>query len=167
VLASVLLITGYKLAKPDLFKKMWTYGPEQFVPFVVTVTGVVFTDLLTGVGLGLCAAIMFLLQRNYRNSHFLHKNELPSEESRPVVSLKLAEEVTFLNKAAIKKELHAVKDNSRVIIDKRNCVYINHDVSEIISEFVDTAGSRGITVEFIEREPTSMPKGINNTVAIA
>ena len=130
---------------------MWSYGPHQFLPFVVTVLGVVFTDLLMGVGLGLAVAIVILLQCNYRNSHFLHMEEGLSGKDRHVITMHLAEEVTFLNKAAIKKELSEIPDNSTLIIDQSKCVYLNHDVAEIISDFKRSAASRGITVEMVER----------------
>jgi len=151
VLAAVLLVTGYKLAKPALFKSMWRFGSHQFLPFIVTVLGVVFTDLLMGVGLGLAVAIVILLQCNYRNSHFLKMEESLTGNERHVITMRLAEEVTFLNKGAIKKELSQIPDNSVLIIDQSNCVYVNHDVAEIISDFARTASSRGITVEFVER----------------
>ena len=153
VLAAVLILTGYKLAKPALFKKMWDNGMEQFLPFMITVLGVVFTDLLTGVGLGMAAAIFALLRRNYLNSHFLHKKQDTEENERIRINLQLAEEVTFLNKGAIRKELSEIPDNAHVILDKRNCVYINHDIAEIIADFIDTADSRAIQVDVIERRP--------------
>lgn len=152
VLAAVLLLTGYKLAKPALFRAMWRYGPHQFLPFVVTVGGVVFTDLLMGVGMGLAVAIFILLQCNYRNSHFLRMEESLTGKERHVITMHLAEEVTFLNKAAIKKELSQVPERSVLIIDQSNCVYLNHDVAEIIADFARTAPARGITVQIVERK---------------
>ncbi|WP_219932607.1 SulP family inorganic anion transporter [Microbulbifer sp. YPW1] len=152
VLAAVLILTGYKLAKPALFRKMWDSGMEQFLPFVITVLGVLFTDLLTGVGVGMVAAIFALLRRNYLNSHFLHKKQDTEEGDRIRINMQLAEEVTFLNKGAIRKELSEIPDNAHVILDKRNCVYINHDVAEAIADFIDTASSRGIDVDVIERQ---------------
>lgn len=152
VLAAVLLTTGYKLSKPALFRNMWRYGPHQFLPFVVTVLGVVFTDLLMGVAMGLAVAIFILLQCNYRNSHFLHMEEGLSGKERHVITMHLAEEVTFLNKAAIKKELSQIPEGSVLIIDQSKCVYLNHDVAEIIADFARTAPARRITVQIVERK---------------
>ncbi len=152
VLASVLLVTGYKLSKPALFRQMWSFGPHQFLPFVVTVAGVVLTDLLMGVGMGMAVALIILLQCNYRNSHFLNMEDRQTSKDRHFITMHLAEEVTFLNKGAIKKELAQLPDNCILVIDQSNCVYINHDVAEIISDFIHTASSRGITVEIIERK---------------
>jgi len=165
VLAAVLLVTGYKLAKPALFKAMWRFGPEQFLPFIITVCGVVFTDLLMGVAMGMAVALFILLQCNYRNSHFLNMQEKRTSNDRRYVTMRLAEEVTFLNKAAIKKELTQIPDNSVLVIDQSNCVYVNHDVAEIIADFVKIAPSRGIVVQIVER--TRRPDNESNPIMFA
>ncbi|MGA0936292.1 MAG: SulP family inorganic anion transporter [Pseudohongiellaceae bacterium] len=152
VLAAVLIVTGYKLAKPAQFIAMWRYGFDQFLPFVVTVAGVVFTDLLMGVCMGMAVAIIILLQCNFKNSHFLNKKDRQTANDGHYITMRLAEEVTFLNKGAIKKELSEVPDNSVLVIDQRHCVYLNHDVAEIIRDFVETAETRGIKVEIIQRD---------------
>ena len=128
-------------------------GQEQFLPFAVTVAGVVFTDLLLGVGMGMAVAVIIILQRNYRNSHFLHRHEETADGAQRVVTMRLAEEVTFLNKGAIRKELSRLPNNVRLVIDQSNCVFINHDVEEIIADFAATAPARGIRVEIIARPP--------------
>jgi MFS superfamily sulfate permease-like transporter len=152
VLAAVLLLTGYKLAQPALFRAMWKSGHEQFLPFVVTVAGVVLTDLLTGVGLGMAVAIIIILQRNYQNSHFLHIEQAEARIGRHLVTMRLAEEVTFLNKGAIKKELSLIPNGSVVVIDRSNCVYVNHDIDETIADFIKTAPARGIEVRVVEAD---------------
>ena len=154
VLAAVLLLTGYKLAQPALFRTMWASGHEQFLPFIVTVAGVVLTDLLTGVGLGMAGAVMIILQRNYQNSHFLHIEEAEPRVGRHLVTMRLAEEVTFLNKGAIKKELSRVPPGSVVVIDRSNCVYVNHDVEEALADFIKTAPARGIEVRVVAERPS-------------
>lgn len=161
VLAAVLLVTGYKLARPALFRAMWAHGAEQFVPFIVTVVGVVFIDLLVGVGLGMVAAVVLLLQRNYLNSHFLHIEEA-DDDARHLVTMRLAEEVSFLNKGAIRRELDRIPANSRVVIDQSSCVFMNHDVRELIEEFVAVAPSRSIEVERVEAvtEPGMGERGV-------
>ena len=158
VLASVLILVGYKLAHPSLFRAMLALGPTQAIPFFVTVAGVVFTDLLTGISLGMTVAVLFILHRNYQNSHFMHIESHPDRQHRPVVTMHLAEDVTFLNKGAILKELSAIADNSRVVIDTSDCVNIDYDAREIIDDFRATAATRGIEVTVIE-EPPAAPLG--------
>jgi MFS superfamily sulfate permease-like transporter len=149
VLAAVLLVVGYKLAQPALFKSMYAQGASQFVPFVVTVVGVVATDLLTGIAAGMTVALIFLLRRSYLNSHFLHIERRDTRDLQHVVTLRLAEEVTFLNKGAILKELSAIPERSHVVVDMSGCVSIDHDVMEIIDDFRAAAAARGISVEMI------------------
>ncbi|MGE0486997.1 MAG: SulP family inorganic anion transporter [Gammaproteobacteria bacterium] len=162
VLAAVLILTGYKLARPALFRAMWQHGFEQFLPFVVTVAGVVLTDLLTGVALGIAVAVTMTLQRSYRNSHFLHIETRDPDVNRHLVTMRLAEEVTFLNKGAIKQELANLPAGTRLVIDQSNCVYINHDVREIIDDFVKVAPTRNITVSIVEQAPSMRGLGVRD-----
>ena len=153
VLASVLILVGYKLAHPSLFRAMLALGPSQAIPFFVTVVGVVLTDLLVGIGLGMAVAVMFILHRNYLNSHFLHIETSPGADQHTLVTMHLAEDVTFLNKGAILKELSGIADGSRVVIDTSGCVNIDYDAREIIDDFLATAAERDITVTVIEAQP--------------
>ncbi len=66
-LACILLVVGYKLAKPEIFKKMHKLGNENFLPFIATVIGMLCFDLLKGVGLGMIVATFFILRNNHRN----------------------------------------------------------------------------------------------------
>ncbi len=99
VLAAVLFIVGFKLAKPSTFKKMFSLGWKQWVPFMVTILGIVFVDLLWGIGLGLAVGIVVILIKSFQNSHFLHKEGEDVDDGR--IKMTLAEEVTFFNKGAI------------------------------------------------------------------
>ena len=133
-LAAILLITGYKLCNPALFKKVISQGKYQWMPFIVTVLAIVLTDLLTGVGIGLGVSILALLYGNYKNSYFFHKEKHKQGEA---ILIHLAEEVSFLNKASIKLTLEHLPGNSTVIIDAYDSQYIDHDVLEIIRDFKD------------------------------
>lgn len=131
-LAAILLITGYKLARIDIFKEMFRNGKYQYIPFMVTVVAVVFTDLLTGVGLGLLVSAGAILYGNMRNSYYFHKEQHHEGES---ITIHLTEEVSFLNKASIKLTLDHLPENSTVIIDATKTQYIDYDVLEVIKEF--------------------------------
>jgi MFS superfamily sulfate permease-like transporter len=151
VLASVLFVVGFKLAKPSLFKSMYKLGPKQFYPFVVTILGIVFTDLLVGIGLGMVVAIFVILTNSYKNSHFLHKEE---SNGSTRVKMTLAEEVTFLNKAAIQKELNSLPENTELTIDMSQSIRIDYDVFEIIENFKNnSAKDKNITVTIKRGKP--------------
>lgn len=133
-LAAVLILVGYKLASPQKIKHFLTKGKFQYLPFIATITAVVFTDLLTGVAIGMGIAILFILQGNMKRAYYFSKEELDQADE---ITLKLAEEVSFLNKAAIKKTLKNIRPNSRVVIDAKSTSYITADVLEMIQEFAN------------------------------
>lgn len=149
VLASVLFVVGYKLAKPSLFKQMYNLGKSQFVPFVITILGIVFTDLLKGIGIGLVIGLIVLLRRSIKNSHFLHTKTVDNGHHK--VKMTLAEEVTFLNKGAILRELNNLPDETHLTIDMSKSVNIDYDVLEIIDNFKNTAENKAIKVNLIAR----------------
>lgn len=146
-LAAILLMTGYKLCNLALFKKMFKLGKYQWVPFVITVVAIVFTDLLTGVGIGLLVSTLALLYGNYKNSYYFHKEKHHEGET---ILIHLSEEVSFLNKASIKLTLEHLPANSTVIIDAYDSQYIDHDVLELIRDFQDVqAKQRNITCKTV------------------
>lgn len=155
-LAAVLLVTGYKLTRIALFKHMYHKGWDQFVPFVVTVVGVVVIDLLWGVAIGMGVSIFFLLRTNMRNPFFYR---ITNEGDKKHIRIKLAEEVSFLNKAAIQVVLTNIPKETDVIIDGSNARYIDPDVLETIYNYKHNAYTKGIivTLENIQKHYT-VPK---------
>jgi SulP family sulfate permease len=147
-LAAILLMTGYKLAKPSLIKKMWHLGWDQFIPFMVTLIAVVFTDLLIGVGIGMAVGILYILRTNMRNPFFFKLDKSTGLEK--VYRLELAQEVSFLNKGAVQYAFTHLPENSTVIIDGTLARYIDHDVLEIIHNFKENAYTKNIKVNLIE-----------------
>ena len=156
-LAAILLMVGYKLAKPALFKSMFKTGWTNFIPFVITILAIVFTDLLTGIGIGMAVAIFFVLYENYKKPFFFEQNQGLGQSGE--FTIKLAEDVTFLNKANIQRALQIIPDNSKVTIDASKSINIHHDVIEIIEEFQINAVSRNIEVKVIDRQQ----KGLSNS----
>jgi len=147
VLAAVLFIVGYKLAKPSTFKAMWNAGWMQFVPFIVTILGIVFIDLLKGIGLGLAVGVMIVLYRSYQNSHFLHKEGEDVDDGK--IKMTLAEEVTFFNKGAILKELDRIESNSYLELDVTKTRFLDNDIIEILQDFSEHAKHENIHIRLI------------------
>ena len=146
-LAAILFMVGYKLAKPVLFKTMYNQGHTNFVPFVTTIAGIVFVDLLVGIGLGLAVAILFILYNNYKKP-FLFDASKHYQDGK--IHLELAEDVTFLNKASIQRTLTELPNGSNVVINASKTINMDYDVYEIIQEFKEGAEHREITVEILE-----------------
>ncbi len=147
-LAAILLVIGYKLAKPALFKQMFRLGSDQFIPFVATVIGILLTDLLVGITIGMVFAIFYTLYHSYRNSHYM-KDIISSEHGQRIHHLVLAEEVSFFNKANILNALNNIPSGSKVIIDASKTKSIDYDVIEIIKNFKQNAKNKNITIETI------------------
>ena len=148
-LAAILLVVGYKLAKPALFKDMYAKGWLQFIPFVVTVLAIVLTDLLVGIGIGMAVAVFNILLTNLKNPYILKTTH---DEEDKHYQIALSEQVTFLNKAQILRELNKIPDNAELFIDASKTVFIEHDVLEIISDFKDNAKYRNITIKISSLE---------------
>ncbi len=147
VLAAILLVVGYKLAKPALFIKIYRSGWKQFVPFIVTVLGIVFTDLLMGIAMGLGVGIVIILIKSFQNSHFLHIEDVSNGVHK--IKMELAEEVTFFNKGAILKELDSLPENSYLELDVRKTRYLDNDIIEILDDFSLKAKNRNINIKLI------------------
>ena len=148
-LAAILLMVGYKLANPTLFKKMFKLGWEQFIPFTATVVGILLTDLLTGIAIGVFFGIFYTLRHSYYNSYHL-KKLTTSESGQQVHHLVLAEEVSFFNKASLKNILDTIPDNSKVIIDCSKSKSIAYDVVELIKDYESNAKIKNVVVEKID-----------------
>ena len=131
-LASILLLVGYKLANPKIIRHFWEKGKYQFIPFIATFIAVVFTDLLKGVALGIIISVLFVLKGNMQRAYNFRKEEYSEGD---IIHIDLAQEVSFLNKAAIKATLNKIPSNSKVVINATDTVYIAHDVLDLIKEF--------------------------------
>lgn len=154
-LAAILLVVGYKLAKPSIFKSVYKLGWSQFLPYIITVLGIAFTDLLMGIGLGLAVAIGYILYNNFKVPYHFSMSDY--EPGKPI-RLNMSEDVSFLNKAAIMESLRKLPDNTSVIIDTTLNRSMHPDVREIIDDFKEGAEARGIIVT----EETRTAEGHNS-----
>jgi MFS superfamily sulfate permease-like transporter len=143
-LAAVLLVTGYKLAKVSLFKSMFRLGMYQFLPFIITIVAILFTDLLIGISIGLGVSIFFILRNNYKRAYLFNADAY--REGEPV-HIRLHEDVTFINKGSIAQLLNHLPENAHVIIDGSKSIDIDPDVLEMIHDFRANAAYRNIKLE--------------------
>lgn len=152
-LAAILFLVGYKLAKPALFKQMYNLGQSHFVPFMVTILGIVLTDLLMGIGIGMVVAIFYILYNNYKKPFLFESGKHIKDGA---IHLELAEDVTFINKASIQRTLSQIPDGAKVVIDASKSINIDQDVVEIIEEFKANAEYRDIQLELIDVQPVKI-----------
>jgi hypothetical protein len=139
-LAAILLQTGYKLAKPVLFKEQYAQGRTQFLPFIITVIAILATDLLVGIAIGMGVGLIFVLRSNFHEAMTLthHENQY---------LLRLHKDVSFLNKAVLRKDLASIPDGAELTIDGKKIQYVDHDILETMGDFIKESPGRKITVE--------------------
>ena len=143
-LAAILLVTGFKLASPKLFRQMWSEGRYQFAPFLITLVAIVLTDLLIGIVIGLIVSVLFILNSNLRTPI---RRIIETHLGGDILRLELANQVSFLNRAALLKLIHAAPPGSHLLIDASDTDYIDPDVLSLIREFKDkTAPARDVKV---------------------
>jgi MFS superfamily sulfate permease-like transporter len=139
-LAAVLIFTGYKLAKPSLIRAIYKKGLDQFIPFVITILAILFSDLLTGVLIGIGTGLLFVLKSNFHSTVFL-----TTDDNKYL--FRLRKDISFLNKPIIKRKLEEVPENALVLIDLSKADFIDKDVVEVIEDFAKHAHLKGIRVE--------------------
>lgn len=142
-LAAILIMVGYKLSKPALYKTQFRLGKQQFVPFITTVVAILFTDLLVGILIGMSVGVYFILRANYKVSHFYHEEE-KVQDGRMRIKIQLSEHVSFLNKANLMLTLEELPSHSEVIIDGSNTKDIDYDVLELLYNFKESAHGKKI-----------------------
>jgi MFS superfamily sulfate permease-like transporter len=150
-LAAILLLVGYKLAKPAVAKELYQQGPEHFIPYAITILGLLFTDLLIGVGMGLAAGLIAILWENYRNPFYADEESGPEEKR---VRIQLSEDVSFLNKAGLMRRLDSFPTGTHVYLDASRTRKMHPDVEEVIEAFLVNAETRDIDVEYVRTQKT-------------
>lgn len=140
-LAAILLVTGYNLSKPTLYKQLWKQKMNQFIPFIVTIIFILVTDLLIGVTIGLVVAFYFIIQNNFKEE-FSHTVKTIDRKRNIVIILNT--NVTFLNKVKIKTLLEEIPENSILTVDAEKSLFIDYDVLELLDEFKVKASDRNI-----------------------
>lgn len=152
-LAAILFLVGFKLARPAIFKQMYQAGWYQFLPFIATIVGILLTDLLVGIGIGMAVAIFFILYQQYlRPYDFDPEKHQDGQE----IHIELAEDVNFLHKAGIQRTLSEIPSNSKVIIDATKSIKLPPDIKDIISDFQIHAKLNDIDVSVVGMEDVKL-----------
>ncbi len=140
-LAAVLVYVGYKLAKPSLFKAEWEKGRMSFLPFVITIVSILFSDLLIGIVIGMAVAFYFIIRSNFHRSITL-------VELENNFMVRFQQQATFLNKSLLKSLLDQIPANAKVVIDLTHCTFMDVDILDIIDDYQVRADERGIQVTY-------------------
>jgi MFS superfamily sulfate permease-like transporter len=144
-LASILILTGYKLANVALFKEYYQRGKQQFVPFIVTIVAIIFTDLLIGILVGILVGLYSVVRSNFRAAMIM-------VEDGDKYLIRFSREVSFLNKAKLVDYLQRVPDNSALLIDPLRCEFMDRDIVDSVNDFIASSQARGIRVYVMRDE---------------
>jgi MFS superfamily sulfate permease-like transporter len=148
-LAAILLVTGYKLARVSLFKSFYLKGWDQFLPFIITLVAILFTNLLNGIGVGMLVGIFFVIRSNFKSAVLLEKDG-------DHFLMQLRRDVSFLNKPLIKRRLGSLPAGVSLLIDARRADFIDKDIIEELNNFISNASRKNIRVDvkINENNPT-------------
>ena len=150
VLAAILLIVGYKLANPATFKKMFSLGWKQYIPFLITVA-LVYYNLLIGIGVGLLIGIAIVPFRSFTKSCFSKNN---NDQNSNEVKIEFSKEITFFHKARIMKRLDRIPNDSSLEFDLSKIEFLDFDVIEMLEDFREKAKQKGIQIRLISKQGT-------------
>lgn len=139
-LAAILILTGYKLTKPSLYRDAFRKGWDQFIPYVVTIVAILLTNLLIGIFIGIIVGLIYVLKTNFIEAITVVKHG-------DNYLLRLNKDVTFLNKAMLRKTFERFPDGANLVIDGGNAQFIDRDIVETLEDFILNAPSRNIQVE--------------------
>ena len=146
-LAAVLIVMGWRLARPKILVEQYRRGLAQFTPYVVTVAAILLTDLLIGILIGIGVGVFFVVRSNFSSALIVTRD-------RDTVLIRFAKDVSFLNKPRLRAEFEAIADGSSVIVDGTRAQFIDGDIIECIDDFIASAPTRGITAQ-LRRSPGS------------
>lgn len=139
-LAGLLIVVGFKLTEPALYKEMYHKGMSQFMPFIITILAVVLTDLLRGVFMGILVAIFFILKTNFKRAVIL----VSSEEN---YLIRFTKDVSFLHKNSLRQAFEAIPADTKLLVDGSKAQFMDQDIKEMVVDFTMTAKTKNIEVE--------------------
>jgi MFS superfamily sulfate permease-like transporter len=142
-LAVVLILVGYKLTKPKLIKEMYHKGANQFIPFMVTIVAIMFTDLLMGIMIGMAVGFVFVMRSN------MHKSIVMVQDGDQYL-IRFYKDVSFLQKTTLMNIFEQIPKGSSVVIDGSKNVFVDDDIADLINDFVQRSNHNGTKVELVK-----------------
>lgn len=152
-LAAILILTGYKLVKPSIFKELYKRGWDQFIPFIVTLVAILFTDLLIGIVIGTIVALFSLIKSNFKSAVMV-----VHDDNKYLVRFR--KDISFLNKPIVKSKLEAVPEDSHVLIDMTRADFIDKDIIDVVNDFLQHAHLKNIRVEIKKNNFKAAHQGV-------
>lgn len=137
-LAAILVYIGYKLFNPPAILKMWRFSRAETIIFAVTITGIVATNLLTGIIMGIIVSVLYQAWRLAR----LDINIEDAGGEAPVV-VQLRGISTFLTLPRLAKVLEELPTGREIRVDLDRLGYIDHACIELIAAWEKSRSAMG------------------------
>lgn len=148
-LAALLVYTGFRLASPREFAKAMGLGKEQLFMFVVTIIGVLATDLLVGVGIGILTKFAIHMLRGVRPNNLFKIHFVVETRAESIYVVSIVGAAIFSNFLKLKTALNELAAGKTVIFQLNNAYLIDHTVMEFLHEFQHNYQEQGGDCRFI------------------
>lgn len=147
-LAGILIYVGYRLTKPSLVKKIYERGPDQFIPYAVTIVAILLTNLLSGILIGIFVGFIFVMKSNFHKSIVMVSDD-------NFYLIRFYKDVSFLQKATLQKMLNRIPSGASVVIDGSNSVFVDNDIAELIEDFLRRGTNLNIKIS-LKKSPLAL-----------
>ncbi|TAN48332.1 MAG: SulP family inorganic anion transporter [Methylococcaceae bacterium] len=142
-LAALLVYTGFRLASPREFAKTMEIGWEQLSLFVITIIGILATDLLIGVFIGIAAKFVLHLLRGVSVGNLFKIFYTVDEKADGGYVVKIEGSAVFSNFIALKSAIAELPEGKQVLFDLSETYLIDHTVMEFVDHYCHDYQARG------------------------
>lgn len=136
-LAALLVFTGFRLASPKEFAKVWSIGLDNFIVFLATIIGVLAIDLLVGVFIGIAVKLIIHVFRGLKFSNAFSMAYHVKQTDPDTYHIAVSGAAVFSNFMGLKSMLSTMPEKKTVIFDLSDAELIDHTVMESIHHFAE------------------------------
>jgi MFS superfamily sulfate permease-like transporter len=151
-LAALLVFTGFRLASPKAFSTVMGIGKEQLFMFVITIIGVLATDLLVGVVIGILTKFTIHMLRGVRLNNLFNIHFLVEQINDETILVEIVGAAIFSNFMALKNAVTQIAPAKKIVFQLNNAYLIDHTVMEFMHDFQHNYAANGGICEFLGME---------------
>ncbi|MCF7986258.1 MAG: SulP family inorganic anion transporter [Methylovulum sp.] len=148
-LASLLVFTGFRLASPKEFGKVFGLGKEQLIMFIITIIGVIATDLLVGVFIGIVTKICIHLFRGVKISNLFKMDFEIIKQNNDTIWIGINGAAIFSNMLGLKDAMKNLEQDKTVIFELNQAYLLDHTVMEFFHDFQHNYEAQGGKCQFL------------------
>lgn len=146
-LAAMLVFTGFRLAHPREFKHVAHLGKTELIVFLCTIVGVIATDLLIGIAIGIVINYILVFTKGASV-----KNLFSATGTSEGNIVKLSGTLFFSNYLSLKKKISKAIAGNQVTIDFKEVTLIDHTVIHHLETWRKTLKREGTVMNYENME---------------